>query len=72
MCGFAAEMAVERQVTAGGAGPGRRQRDAEQRIGAESRAVRGAVGLSQALIEGSLIGWIEAAYRSLRDQRWQS
>src|SRR6185437_11738663 len=47
----------------GGGGLGGRQRDAEQRVGAEPALVRGAVELDHRLVEGALLGGAGAGQR---------
>ena len=57
------EVAVERLAGVGRGRLGRRQRDAEHRVGAEAALVRGAVELDHRLVEGALLGGAGAGQR---------
>ena len=57
------EVAVERLAGVGGGGLGDRQRDAEDRVGAEPALVRGAVELDHRLVERALLGGAGALQR---------
>ena len=55
----AAEVAVERDAGLRGGGLGRRERDAEDRVRAETALVRRAVGVDQRGVDRGLVGGVE-------------
>ncbi len=55
----AADVLVERQLERGGGGVGGRQRDAEDRVGAELGLVRRAVELDEHAVDEALVGGVE-------------
>ncbi len=57
------EVAPQRQTLLGGLGVRRRERDAEDRVGAQPRLVGGAVELDQRLVERALVAGVQAAHR---------
>ena len=63
------QVAVERLLGVGGRRLRRRQRDAEDRVGAEPALVRGAVELDHRLVERALLGGAGAGQRLRRSRR---
>ncbi len=59
----AAEVAEQGQTACGRGGVGRRERDAEDRVRPEDALVGAAVGGNQRLVDGALVGGVNAAYR---------
>jgi hypothetical protein len=59
---LAAEVAPERQPGLGGRRLGRRQRHAQDRVGAEPALVGRAVALEHGLVDGRLVGRVDAAH----------
>ncbi len=59
----AAQVAEQRQLGGFGGGLGDRERDAEDRVGADPRLVRGAVEVDQLLVDQALLVRVEADQR---------
>jgi len=59
----AAEIAVERLVVVAGSGLGRRQRHAEDGVGAETLLIGGTVELAEALVDAALVVGVEPGQR---------